>query len=134
MSNQDVALEPIKFKELKNINGQLHVGGYDGEEVKPIPVIGGWESFNGTYWFATEIDSVHWDTALGIFQFPKKWPKRYYGLVQGDFEEFGTWFEHELEELISRFMAWKIKDQDLPYAGRRSKKNNSVPYEEGDMF
>ena len=108
MSNQDVAPEQIEFKELKNINGQLHVGGYDGEEVKPIPVIGGWESFNGTYWFATEIDSTDIN------------PKRYYGLVQGDFEEFGTWFEHELEELISRSMAWKIKDHDLPYAGRRN--------------
>ena len=108
MSNQDVAPEQIEFKELKNINGQLHVGGYDGEEVKPIPVIGGWESFNGTYWFATEIDST--DIS----------PKRYYGLVQGEFEEWGTWFEHELEELISRSMAWKIKDHDLPYAGRRN--------------
>ena len=34
---------------------------------------GGWESFSGTYWFATEIEEGT--------------PKRYYGLDQGDVEE-----------------------------------------------
>ena len=109
----DITLEPIKFKELKNINGQLYVGSYDDAgNIKPTKVIKGWESFSGWYWFATHIESDPID--------PESGPPIYSGLVQGLDEEFGTWSGRDLAPLIAQYKVWKIKDHDLPHAGRRN--------------
>jgi len=93
-------------------NGELYAGEHE--------VLKGWESFSGWYWFAVEkveerrvadgsgsvlgdgsvVDDVIW-----------------FGLVQGLEEEWGDFSEAEIRSL--RNMAWPIKRQDLPYAGRR---------------
>tara|TARA_R110002020_G_C16226253_1_gene767997 strand:- start:144 stop:404 length:261 start_codon:yes stop_codon:yes gene_type:complete len=69
------------------------------DEHKAI-VLKGWESMTGWYWLATELndDGVH------------------FGYVQGTYPEWGYFSEQELDSIPS---VWKIKDIDLPYAGRR---------------
>jgi hypothetical protein len=55
-------------------------------------VLQGWESFTGWYWF---------------------------GFIQGHEEEWGYFDANEIKALGN--MAWPIKPQDLPYAGRRNR-------------
>jgi hypothetical protein len=86
--------------EFKTKDGKLYI---DGKRV-----IKAWESFSGWYWFATE-----------------KWAERdddiiWFGFVQGFFDEWGTWSEAELQELMAKGMVWEIPEQNLPYAGRRN--------------
>lgn len=102
------------MSEFKVVDGKLMIDGN--------PVIKGWESFSGWYWFATEkveerkagpdgnggslvdgkgVDDIIW-----------------FGLVQGFEEEWGDFSEAEIKSLGNR--AWPIKSCDLPYAGRRS--------------
>jgi hypothetical protein len=78
------------------------------------PVIKGYESFTGWFWFATEAEVIPAsDTISG------KDETQYFGLVQGQEEELGYFAECELNELIADGMVWEILPQDLPYAGRR---------------
>ena len=71
---------------------------------RDAPVLKGWESFSGWYWFATELndDGTH------------------FGFVQGFEEELGYFSEKELVSIGERTgNIWPIKEEDLPYAGRR---------------
>jgi len=82
-------VRPVLHEE----NGALFVG--------PHKVLKGWESFTGWYWFGVEeIKPGYW-----------------YGFVQGQEEEWGYFDVNEIKALGN--MAWPIKAQDLPYAGRR---------------
>ena len=76
-------------------NGALYIG--------PHKVLKGWESFTGWYWFGLEeVEPGYW-----------------FGFVQGQEEEWGYFSEPEIKALGN--MAWPIKAQDLPYAGRRTR-------------
>lgn len=81
-------------RQLETKDGKLYAGGK--------PVIKGWESDTGWYWFATERDGNNW-----------------YGYVQGFENEWGSFSEEELKPLIKQNRVWAIKPQDLPYAGKR---------------
>ena len=94
--------------KLETRDGELWlVAPWDDEGKK---VIAGWESMTGWYWFATEIEDE-----IG----PEGKP-RYFGYVQGSYPEWGSFSQAELD---STNLVWKIKDIDLPYAGRRSRKS-----------
>ena len=68
-------------------------------------VLRGWESFSGWYWFATEkVEEIDGDTI-------------WYGLVQGFYEEWGTFSQRELEALHPK--VWEIPHRNLPWSGRR---------------
>ena len=82
-------VRPVLHEE----NGALFVG--------PHKVLKGWESFTGWYWFGVE----------------EAEPGRWFGFVQGQEEEWGYFDVNEIKALGN--MAWPIKAQDLPYAGRR---------------
>ncbi len=87
--------------EFKAKDGKLYI---DGKRV-----IKAWESYTGWYWFATE-----------------KWEERdddtiWFGFVQGDFDEWGSWSEAELKELMAKGMVWEIPEKNLPYSGRHRK-------------
>jgi len=79
-------------------------------------VINAYESINGWYWFATEEDCTQnsWIDGKVV-----KDDIIYYGLVQGDEEEWGNFSKAELEALISRSLVRKINPCDLAIAGRR---------------
>ena len=78
---------------LKTIDGHLYA---DDQLVRR-----GWESFTGWYWFGVEeVEPGYW-----------------FGFVQGFEEEWGYFSEEEIRGPGN--MAWEIKVQDLPYAGRR---------------
>ena len=84
------------------------------------PVITGWESFSGWYWFAVEkveerrtADGSGSVMADGSVVDDTIW----FGYVQGLEEEWGDFSEAEIRSLGNR--AWPIKKCDLPYAGRR---------------
>jgi len=81
------------MSKLETIDGELYIG-----ENK---VLKGWESYSGWYWFATELndDGIH------------------FGYVQGMYDEWGSFSQDELESLGAK--VWKIKEIDLPHAGRR---------------
>ena len=77
----------------------------------------GWESFSGWYWFAVELVQEQ-DSDMGdgtVIKGDKIW----FGLVQGQEEEWGDFSQGEIEALAPK--VWKIKPQDLPHAGRRPK-------------
>ena len=87
----------------------------DGKEV-----LKGWESFTGWYWFATEkveerriADGSGSIMADGSVVDDTIW----FGFIQGLEEEWGEFSEAEIKALGN--MAWPIKPQDLPIAGRR---------------
>lgn len=97
---------------LRTVNGELYAG--------PHKVLKGWESFTGWYWFAVEkveerrvADSSGSVMADGSVVDDTIW----FGLVQGHEEEWGSFSEAEIRTLGN--MAWPIKAQDLPHAGRR---------------
>jgi hypothetical protein len=78
-------------------------------------VIKGWESFNGMYWFATE----EADKQDSILPNGKDIPNDtiYFGLVQGQEQEWGYFSKGELESLKPKI--WEIPGKSLPYSGRR---------------
>jgi hypothetical protein len=78
-------------------------------------VIKGYESFNGWYWFATEV-AYKQDSALPNGQQAKN-DTIYFGLVQGQEEEWGYFSKAELESLKPK--VWKIPKKNLPYSGKR---------------
>ena len=91
---------------LKKIDGKLHVVSENADGGETLyPVLAGWESFSGWYWFSLEIaeqddsDKIH------------------FGLVQGQDQELGYFSQKELESMPNKI--WRIKQHDLPYAGRR---------------
>jgi len=79
-------------------------------------VIAGYESFTGWYWFATE----EADRQCSIIN-DKEYPDDiiYFGFVQGYENELGYFSKAEIESMIPSLKVWKIKEHDLPYAGRR---------------
>jgi hypothetical protein len=92
---------------LETKNGKLLI---DGK-----PVIKGWESFAGWFWFALEeAERGEYDLGDG-----KGTPGiMYFGLVQGFEEEYGYFVDAELRSMGHK--VWPIKPQDLPHAGRRN--------------
>ncbi|MBI4392719.1 MAG: hypothetical protein HY556_02840 [Euryarchaeota archaeon] len=87
--------------------GKLHI---DGK-----PVLKGWESATGWHWFATEDHGEDVYVVEG-----REVPGReYFGLVQGQEEEWGYWTTAEMDPLMERGKVWEIKKHDLPCAGRR---------------
>jgi len=87
----------------------------DGLYIGGKKVLAGWESFSGWYWFGTEVDRIQ-DSDLGGAKVIKD-DKIWFGFVQGLDEEWGYFSQAEIESLAPR--TWKIKDVDLPHAGRR---------------
>ena len=75
--------------------------------------IAGWESMTGWYWFATEVDESQSTPGNTV----------YFGYVQGSYPEWGYFSQAELE---STNLVWKIKPQDLPFAGRRSRHHDQA--------
>ena len=76
-------------------DGKLYAGDH--------PVLKGWESFSGMYWFGTEeVEPGYW-----------------FGYVQGQESEWGYFSTDEMAPLIKACQIWPIKPQGLPYAGRR---------------
>jgi len=66
----------------------------------PIPVLAGWESMTGWYWFATELleDGMA------------------FGYVQGLYDEAGYFDTTELDSISN---VWRINEDDLAISGRR---------------
>jgi hypothetical protein len=87
-------------------NGKLLI---DGK-----PVLRGWESFSGWYWFATE---EAWEQTSVIDGKPVN-DTIFFGFVQGFEEEWGYFSLAELESLAPK--VWEIPAKSLPYSGRRS--------------
>lgn len=83
--------------ELITKDGKLYLRAF-GEDKQ---VLKGWESWNGWYWFATELndDGYH------------------FGYVQGTYPEWGYFHQAQLD---SHTKVWAIKETDLPHAGRRN--------------
>jgi len=80
----------------------------DGLYIGDKKVIKGFESFSGWYWFATELEQEDYGG------YPL-----WYGFVQGFANEWGSFWQGELNPLIEQGKIWEIKEIDLPYAGRR---------------
>ena len=100
------------MSDLHTVNGKLCAGLHK--------VLRGWESYTGWYWFATEkveerrvADGSGSVMEDGSVVDDTIW----FGLIQGLEEEWGEFSEAEIRALGN--MAWPIKLQDLPYAGRR---------------
>lgn len=85
---------------IENKNGKLYIKGKE--------VLKGWESMSGWYWFATELEEEDYGGH-----------KLWYGFVQGMYDEWGSFWEGELNPLIRQGLVWEIKEIDLPHAGRR---------------
>ena len=84
------------------------------------PILKGWESYSGWFWFAAEkveerraAEGSGSVMADGSVVDDTIW----FGYVQGLEEEWGDFSEAEIRSLGSK--AWPIKKCDLPYAGRR---------------
>jgi hypothetical protein len=97
---------------LRTVNSELYAG--------PYKVLRGWESFTGWYWFAVEkveerrvADGSGSVMEDGSVVDDTIW----FGLVQGQDEEWGEFSEAEIKALGN--LAWPIKACDLPIAGRR---------------
>ena len=81
----------------------------DGKRVKK-----GWESFNGMYWFGTEIDRKQDSVINGkVYKNDIIW----FGYVQGQYEEWGYFSETELKLMGNK--VWKIPQKNLYISGRR---------------
>ena len=92
---------------LKNIDNRLFIISENADGgITKYPVIAAWESFSGWYWFSIEI--AHEDDAGNNVHF---------GLVQGQDAELGYFSQADLESMPNKI--WRIKQCDLPYAGRR---------------
>jgi hypothetical protein len=79
-------------------------------------VIKGYESFTGWYWFATE-EAYKQDSLLPNGKEVQN-DIIYFGLVQGQEQEWGYFSKGELESLKPK--VWEIPKKDLPYSGRRT--------------
>ena len=80
-------------------------------------VLKAWESFSGWYWFAVAEEGKQ-DSILSDGKVIKD-DTIWFGFVQGIEEEWGTWSEGELKELMAKGMVWEIPNANLPYSGRR---------------
>jgi len=82
-------------------------------------VLRGWESYTGWYWFGVEKSEERKVGAGGgsIINGHEVNDVIWFGYVQGLENEWGYFSEAEIKGLGN--MAWPIKPQDLPYAGRR---------------
>jgi hypothetical protein len=101
--------EQIVMAKFESRDGDLYI---DSQKV-----IKGYESVTGWYWFATE-DAGKQDSYMGGDQIIND-DQIYFGLVQGQYEEWGYFSEGELKQLVKKGWVWEIKRQDLPYSGRR---------------
>jgi hypothetical protein len=82
----------------------------DGKKVKK-----GWESFNGMYWFATKLDRRQDSVINGkVYKNDILW----YGFVQGQYEEWGTFSDTELK--LMKYKVWRIPQRNLLWSGRRN--------------
>ena len=88
------------MNELNTREDELYIG--------DKKVIKGFESFSGWYWFATELEQEDYGGH-----------PLWYGFVQGFANEWGSFWQGELNPLIEQGKIWEIKEIDLPYAGRR---------------
>lgn len=95
----------VKFK---STDKELYI---DGQKV-----IKGYESFTGWYWFATE-EAYKQDSLLPNGKEVKD-DIIYFGLVQGQEQEWGYFSKGELESLKPKI--WEIPKNALPYSGRRT--------------
>ena len=77
-------------------------------------VLRGWESFTGWYWFATDKDCEQDSIIDGKVV---KGDTIWYGLVQGQYEEWGYFSQGELENIGPK--VWEIPKRNLPWSGRR---------------
>lgn len=77
-------------------------------------VLRGWESWNGWYWFATEIDR---DQVCILGDSREVSDTIYFGFVQGLEEEWRYFSKAEIESLKPK--TWEISKKNLPYSGRR---------------
>jgi len=89
----------------------------DGKEV-----LRGWESFNGTYWFATEIVDTQ-DSYMGKLPNGEddiaKDDTIFNGYVQSIEEEWGNFSLAELQRM-GKYRVWEIPKKNLSYSGRRN--------------
>jgi hypothetical protein len=92
--------------KLESKNGDLFI---DGKKV-----LRGWESYTGWYWFATEKDCEQ-DSVIGgeVVEKDTIW----FGLVQGQNEEWGYFSQGELEQLSPKL--WETPKRNLSWSGRR---------------
>lgn len=85
-------------------------------------VIAGWESFTGCYWFATEkVEERRSGLGTGgsIINGREVDDTIYFGLVQGQVEEWGCFSKAELESL-GPYKVWRIPMKNLTWSGRRN--------------
>ena len=95
----------MQYGELVTIDGKLFVkSSLDCHGDEPIPVIRGWENFGGDYYFVTEEPDENGPEAFGFIQTIYGW-------------EWGYIYENHFK--TQRAHIWRIKDIDLPYAGKR---------------
>jgi len=94
----------MKMTELVTINGKLMIKMNE----RMIEVLKGWESYSGWYWFATKLEKKDYGGA-----------PLWFGYVQGLHDEWGSFWEGELQPLIDSGKVWPIRDEDLPFSGRR---------------
>lgn len=80
----------------------------DGMYINGKKVIKGWESFSGWYWFAVSLEEEDYGGH-----------PLWFGFVQGFENEWGTFWQGELQPLIDEGHIWEINEEDLPHAGRR---------------
>ena len=78
-------------------------------------VLCGWESFNGWYWFATEL-AYKQDTLFDGYLY--KDDTIWFGYIQGLEDGWGYFSQAEIEQLIPN--VWKISKKDLPFSGHRN--------------
>ncbi len=88
----------------------------DGLYIGGKKVLAGWESFSGWFWFGVERSHTQ-DSVLPPDQVIER-DQIWFGFVQGLEEEWGYFSQGEIESL-GPMKVWKIKDVDLPHAGRR---------------
>ena len=93
---------------LKTIDDKLYVDDHE--------VLKGWESVTGWYWFGTEKSHTQDSEVDGrMIKDDQIW----FGYVQGQFEEWGYFSQGELDTYRMRNLVWPIRDEDLPFSGRR---------------
>ena len=80
-------------------------------------VIKGYQSVTGWYWFAVEDAGIQ-DTVVNDQLIEND--QIYYGLVQGEEEEWGNFSEGRLKGLEQQGWVRELSKDELPSAGRRS--------------